>query len=77
LYIINVLQINYTTYDVCCDQDSINPLTCSDVIILANDSNSEASTTHPYWCTQIIRLFHANIHYNDPDGDFEDQMNVF
>ncbi len=38
---------------------------------MANDS--EADATHLYWYAQIIGLFHANVRYNDPDGDFKDQ----
>ncbi|KAK0492585.1 hypothetical protein EDD18DRAFT_1108960 [Armillaria luteobubalina] len=41
-----ILRINYTTYDVRRDQDSINPRTRSDIMVLANDL--EAETTHPY-----------------------------
>ncbi|KAK0205740.1 hypothetical protein IW262DRAFT_1282379, partial [Armillaria fumosa] len=39
-------------------------------IVLAN--NSDPNNTHPYWYTHIIGLFHADIQYNDPEGDFED-----
>ena len=28
------LQVNYATYDLCCDQDSINPRTHPDIILL-------------------------------------------
>ncbi|SJL13966.1 uncharacterized protein ARMOST_17418 [Armillaria ostoyae] len=66
-----VLRVNYTTYDVRRDQDSINPRTRSDVVVLANDL--EAETVHPYWYARIIRLFHADVRYNDPDGDYEDR----
>ncbi len=41
-------------------------------MVLANDS--EAETVHPYWYARIIGLFHANICYNDPDGDHEDRQ---
>ncbi|PBL04025.1 hypothetical protein ARMGADRAFT_910458, partial [Armillaria gallica] len=53
LYIINdrifchkILHINYTTYDVHWNQDSINPRTRSDVIILANETDTDC--IHPY-----------------------------
>lgn len=78
LYIVNdhifchkVLCINYTTYDVCRDQDSINPWTCSDVMVLAN--NADPNDTHSYWYAWIIALFHAEVQYNNPEGDLEDQ----
>ncbi|KAK0438853.1 uncharacterized protein EV420DRAFT_1651271 [Desarmillaria tabescens] len=50
--------------------DSINPRTCSDVIVLTN--NSDLNDTHPYWYARIIGLFHVEVHYNDPEGDLED-----
>ncbi|PBK92322.1 hypothetical protein ARMGADRAFT_931262, partial [Armillaria gallica] len=66
-----VLRINYTTYDVHRDQDSINPQTHSDVIVLANES--ETDSTHPYWYARIIGIFHVDICYNNPEGDFKNQ----
>ncbi|KAK0186024.1 hypothetical protein F5146DRAFT_1143603 [Armillaria mellea] len=65
-----VLCVNYTTYNIHQDQDSINPQTHSNVIVLAN--NSDPNDTHPYWYAHIIGLFHADIWYNDPEGDFKD-----
>ncbi len=59
--------MNYTTYDVRRDQDSINPRTRSDVIVLANDNDPKR--THPYWYARIIGIFHADVRYNDPSGN--------
>ncbi|SJL13006.1 uncharacterized protein ARMOST_16442 [Armillaria ostoyae] len=65
-----ILRINYTTYDVRRNQDSINPRTRSDVIVLANKTDPDC--THPYWYARVIGIFHADVCYNDPDGTMAD-----
>lgn len=67
IYRHKVLRVNYTTYDIRRDQDSINPRTRSDVIVLANDEDKEH--VHPYWYARIIGIFHADVRYNDPSGN--------
>ena len=47
IYCHKVLRINYTTYDLRRDQDSLNPRTRNaDFIILAPNENEDP---HPYW----------------------------
>ncbi|KAK0226736.1 hypothetical protein EDD85DRAFT_923411 [Armillaria nabsnona] len=70
IYRHKVLRINYTTYDVRRDQDSINPRTRSDVIVLANET--DLNCTHPYWYARVIGIFHAEARYHDPNGSIED-----
>ena len=41
IYRHKVLRINYTTYDMRRDQDSVNPQTHPDVMLLADESNSD------------------------------------
>lgn len=43
------------------DQDSINPRTHPDIMVLAQDS-----AAHPYWYARVIGVFHADIVYKDP-----------
>jgi hypothetical protein len=50
-----VLQINYTTYNVRRSQDSLNPCTHSDIMLLSQDHS------HPYWHTRIVGIFHAMV----------------
>jgi hypothetical protein len=54
------LRINYTTYDVRRDQDTINPRTNSDVMILSQEDD-EDSDGHPYWYARILGLFHVDV----------------
>ncbi|PBK81478.1 hypothetical protein ARMGADRAFT_948106, partial [Armillaria gallica] len=46
-------------------QDSINPCTRSDVMVLANDTEH----SYPYWYACVIRVFHTYAQYNDLDSD--------
>ena len=49
--------INYTTYDMHRNQDSINPRTCSDVMLLNADSEDD----HCYLYAWVIGIFHADV----------------
>ncbi|KAI1787852.1 hypothetical protein LXA43DRAFT_1097859 [Ganoderma leucocontextum] len=65
LYRHNTIRINYTTYDMQREQDTINPRTHADVTILSPDSDSDDD---PYWYARVINIFHANVRYIGPDG---------
>src|SRR6266487_3624509 len=54
-----VLRINYTTYDIRRNQDSINVSRQSDVMVLANNLNEMDG--HPYWYARVIGIFHAMV----------------
>ncbi|KZV98181.1 hypothetical protein EXIGLDRAFT_607198 [Exidia glandulosa HHB12029] len=59
LYLHRTLRINYTTYDVRRDQDSINPRTSHrDVMFL---SQEERANAHPYWYARVLSIFHVNV----------------
>ena len=45
------------------DQDSLNPRTHPDIILLADKSNADL---HPYWYARILDIFHANVSYDGP-----------
>jgi hypothetical protein len=64
LYRHKVLRVNYTTYDLRRNQDSLNPRTRNaDFMILAPKDNED---THPYWYGRILGIFHANVHHVGP-----------
>ncbi|KAJ3826559.1 hypothetical protein F5880DRAFT_1476040, partial [Lentinula raphanica] len=54
-----VIRINYTTYDLRRDQDSINPRTHPDIITLSSTDSS-----HPFTYGRIIGIFHANVMFS-------------
>ncbi|KAG1852171.1 hypothetical protein F4604DRAFT_1933740 [Suillus subluteus] len=41
------LRVNYTTYDLRHNQDSLNPRTNADIMLLAHEDGGDS---HPYWC---------------------------
>ncbi|KAJ3804112.1 hypothetical protein F5876DRAFT_70902 [Lentinula aff. lateritia] len=51
-----VIHLNYTTYDMRRNQDSCNPRTQSDIMMLSGDP--ETSSEHPYWFARIIGVYH-------------------
>jgi hypothetical protein len=57
IYSAKVLRVNYTTYDVRRDQDSMNPRTdhC-DVMVQSPETGPNA---HPYWYARVLGVFRA------------------
>lgn len=65
LYRHKVLRVNYTTYDLRREQDTINPRTQPNIMVLCPDGPNP----HPYWYAYIIGIFHAMVdHPTLPDG---------
>ena len=59
------LRVNYTTYDLWHEQDTINPLTHLDIMVLSHEDDC----THPYWYARVIWIFHVNVKYrNHPNS---------
>ncbi|KAG6823907.1 hypothetical protein H0H92_008651, partial [Tricholoma furcatifolium] len=67
IYEHKTLCINYTTYDNRRDQDTINPLRQSDVMVLAPEDNHK---DHPYWYFRVVKIFHAMVRLRDKGRDF-------
>ncbi|KAJ7146245.1 hypothetical protein C8R44DRAFT_897878 [Mycena epipterygia] len=65
LYTHKVLRVNYTTYDVLRDQDTLNTRTHPDFMVLAHEDEEETSA-HPYWYGRIISIFHAEVRHVGP-----------
>ncbi|KIK75878.1 hypothetical protein PAXRUDRAFT_18604 [Paxillus rubicundulus Ve08.2h10] len=57
IYWHSMLRVNYTTYDVRREQDTINPLTHADIMVLSH----EDERTHPYWYARIVHIFHVMV----------------
>ncbi|KAF8146033.1 hypothetical protein K438DRAFT_529438 [Mycena galopus ATCC 62051] len=58
IYATGTLRVNYTTYDVQRDQDTLNPRTSSFVMVRSPETEPGS---HPYWYCQILGIFHANV----------------
>lgn len=65
MYRHKVLRINYTTYDIRRAQDSLNPRTHSDVMVLSHEDDN--NNPHPYWYARIIGLYHIHARLLAPD----------
>jgi hypothetical protein len=65
LYEHSILRINYTTYDLRREQDSMNPRNHADIMMLSHENDEDR---HPYWYARIIKVFHVNVWYYGPGG---------
>jgi hypothetical protein len=52
------LRVNYTTYDMRRNQDSINPKTHPDILMLASETSN---TTHQYLYGRVIGIYHVEV----------------
>ncbi|KAJ3848279.1 hypothetical protein EV368DRAFT_68415 [Lentinula lateritia] len=59
IFLHKVIRLNYTTYDMCRNQDSCNPRTQSDIMMPSGDP--ETSSEHPYWFARIIGVYHVDV----------------
>jgi len=65
IYQHKVLRVNYTTYDMRREQDSLNPRTHANIMVLSQEDDANA---HPYWYARIIGIYHTFIrHESSPD----------
>jgi hypothetical protein len=76
IYRHKVLRVNYTTYDVRRAQDSLNPRTHADFMVLAQEDNINGSLPHPYWYGRIIGIFHADVRYLGPSSRSMDSQRM-
>lgn len=64
MYHHNILQVNYTTYDVQRKWDTINPNTPHrNIMVLATE---ERDSEDPYLYARVIGIFHVNVIYTGP-----------
>ena len=65
IYSGKVLRINYTTYDIRRAQDSMNPRTHCDVMVLSTETGLNA---HKYWYARVLGVFHAKVMHSGPEA---------
>ncbi|KAK7014172.1 hypothetical protein R3P38DRAFT_3322137 [Favolaschia claudopus] len=68
IYAHSVMQINYTTYDMGRDQDTINPRTNSNIMVLSHEDEQDSINAHLYWYARVIGIFHAEICHVGPNS---------
>ncbi|KAI9069921.1 hypothetical protein FKP32DRAFT_1608199 [Trametes sanguinea] len=64
IYRHKVLRLNYTTYNMRREDDTINPRTHADIMTLAPGNDS----AHPYWYGRVIDIYHTQARYTGPDA---------
>lgn len=47
-------------------QDSINPRTHPDIMVLSHEDDSPEVDEHPYWYARVLGVFHVNVHHTGP-----------
>jgi hypothetical protein len=73
IYSAKVLRVNFTTYDVRRDQDSMNPRASCNVMVLSPESGEDA---HPFWYAQVLGVFHTRILHVGPAATNRSVQNV-
>ena len=63
IYSAKVLRVNYTTYDVRRDQDSMNPRTHCDIMVVSPEKEDGA---HPFWYAHVLGVFHTDVLHVGP-----------
>lgn len=58
IFSVGTLRINYTTYDVRREQDTINPRTHPFVMVKSDET---AKNAHSFWYAQVLGVFHASV----------------
>lgn len=66
MYLHKVMHVNYTLYDMRREQDSINPRSHADIMMLAPHRSS-----HQYLYARVIAIFHVNASLLNPQDDVE------
>ena len=68
IYSHKVLRVNYTTYDMRREQDSLNPRTHADIMVVSQEPTTREDGTpeHPYWYARIIGIFHTQVLHTGP-----------
>lgn len=65
-----ILRVNYTTYDLRRDQDSLNPRVPghADFMVLSPENAEANDDPHPYWYGRILGIFHVNVRHRTPQS---------
>jgi hypothetical protein len=65
IYSSKVFRVNFTTYDVRRDQDTMNPCTHCDVMVMSRETGPNA---HPFWYARVLGVFHAQVYHIGPSA---------
>ena len=65
LFEVNTLTVNYTSYDIQCDYDIVNPRSHPDIMVVSPDSKT--NDISPFWYAHVLKIFHADVWTSHPD----------
>lgn len=73
MYSHQTLQVNYTTYDMRRDQDTISVSRHPDVMVLApEEPDVPESEKHSYWYARVLGIYHILVRLSDaPDSGYQ------
>ncbi|KAI0629503.1 hypothetical protein C8Q77DRAFT_1065419 [Trametes polyzona] len=72
LYTHQVIEFDYTTYDMRRVHDSVNPRTHPDIVLLSQDPQDD----YPYWHARVIAIYHARVRHTAPGSVNNDWRRV-
>ena len=75
MYKHKIVSVNYTTYDLRREQDTINPRTRADILLLSHETDSELDR-HSYWYAWVVKIFHVYVHYYGRDSQSHDLKRI-
>jgi hypothetical protein len=65
IYSVKTLSVNYTTYDIRRDRDTINPDNHQFAMVRSPEDGPDV---HPYWYAQVLGVYHAFVYTTHPDA---------
>ena len=76
IYHHKLIQFHFTTYDVQCGNDIINPGTsCCNVMLLADDAEGSLISSNHFLYAWVLGGYHVNVIYTGPGmHDFESRF---
>jgi hypothetical protein len=57
-------------------QDSMNPCTHADIMVLSHGDDEDEEKGHPYWYAHIIGIFHVNVRHVGPTSKGSDSQKI-
>ena len=76
IYVHQVMRVNYTTYDMRRNQDSVSPRSHPDIMVLAPDEPDGSAAKHPYKYGRIYGIYHAVVEYSPPGSRSRKQHDI-
>ncbi|KAG6812796.1 hypothetical protein H0H92_000428 [Tricholoma furcatifolium] len=70
------IRVNYTTYDCQRSQDTLNPRTHANAMVLSREDDDSGLQPFPYWFCRILGILHLLVQYISPDLVVQDPQQI-